>query len=62
MYALLFIKDKNALPVYSRPHKVFVGILLLYLSVWADKDAFVLPKLEIEVERRFQGKISKQRR
>jgi hypothetical protein len=32
--------------------------LLLIPSVWADKDAFVLPKLEIKVERRFQGKIS----
>jgi hypothetical protein len=32
--------------------------LSLNPSVWADKDAFVLPKLETEVERHFQGKIS----
>jgi hypothetical protein len=32
--------------------------LLINLFVWADKDAFVLPKLEIEIERRLQGKIS----
>jgi hypothetical protein len=32
--------------------------LLINPSVWADKDAFVLPKLEIEIEQRLQGKIS----
>jgi hypothetical protein len=31
--------------------------LLLNPSVWADKDAFVLPKLEIEIDRRLQGKF-----
>ncbi len=33
--------------MYSRPHKVFVGIFIKQLSVLADKDTFVLPKLEI---------------
>jgi hypothetical protein len=42
--------------------KFLLEFSLLNLSVWADKDAFVLPKLEIEIERRLQGKISKQRR
>jgi hypothetical protein len=32
--------------------------LLINPSVWADKDAFVLPKLEIKIERRLQGKMS----
>ena len=39
--------------------KFLLEFLLLNLSVWADKDAFVLPKLEIEIERRLQGKISR---
>jgi hypothetical protein len=33
--------------------------LLFNPSVWADKDAFVLPKLEIKIEQRLQGKISR---
>jgi hypothetical protein len=32
--------------------------LLINPSIWADKDAFVLPKLEIKIERRLRGKIS----
>ncbi len=39
--------------------KFLLEFLLINPSVWADKDAFVLPKLEIEIERRLQGKISR---
>jgi hypothetical protein len=42
--------------------KFLLEFLLINPSIWADKDAFVLPKLEIEIERRLIGKISKQRR
>jgi hypothetical protein len=51
--------QKNALPVYSRPHKVFVGIFIIKPIRLGGQRHFVLPKLEIEIERRLQGKISR---
>ncbi len=39
--------------------KFLLEFLLINPSVWADKDDFVLPKLEIEIERRLQGNISR---
>jgi hypothetical protein len=45
--------------VYSRPHKVFVGIFVIQPICLGGQRRFVLPKLEIEIERRLQGKISR---
>jgi hypothetical protein len=39
--------------------KFLLEFLLLNPSVWADKDAFVLPKLEIKIKWRLQGKNSR---
>jgi hypothetical protein len=51
---------KNALPVYSRPHKLFVGIFIIQPIRLGGQSRFCPAQTEIEIERRLhKNKIHK---
>jgi hypothetical protein len=60
LLSLLYLGPKTPYLCTLALTKFLLEFLLFNPSVWADKDAFVLPKLEIEIERRLQGKISQE--
>ncbi len=64
MYLLFLPSSVLYLLSQKTPHlrtlaltKFLLELLLNNPSVWADKYAFVLPKLEIKIEQRLQGKF-----